>query len=130
MSTSVRVITAGEFAPALALRPHLFAWFLGAGASAASGIPTGYAMIRDFKTRIYCRETGYSPREVDAVDPLWIARIDEFFRKCSILPPAGDPSEYSAAFEVVYPNESHRRQYIDDAISKGTADSMGRCNTI
>lgn len=113
-------MTAREFASAFALRPHLFAWFLGAGASAASGIPTGYAMIRDFKTRIYCRETGYSPREVDAADPIWIGRIDEFFRKSSILPPDGDPMEYSAAFEAVYPNERHRRQYIDDAISKGT----------
>lgn len=120
MSDSVPVVTAGQFASALALRPHLFAWFLGAGASAASGIPTGYAMIRDFKTRIYCRETGYSPREVDAADPLWIGRIDDFFRKSSMLPPGGDPTEYSAAFEVVYPNERHRRQYIDDAISKGT----------
>lgn len=120
MSIIVPVMTAGEFASALALRPHLFAWFLGAGASAASGIPTGYAMIRDFKTRIYCRETGYSPREVDTADPLWIRRIDDFFRKSSILPPDGDPTEYSFAFEAVYPNERHRRQYIDDAISKGT----------
>ena len=31
-------------------------------AAPASGIPTGYAMIRDFKTRIYGRETGYSSR--------------------------------------------------------------------
>lgn len=120
MSATVPVMTAGEFASALALRPHLFAWFLGAGASAAAGIPTGYAMIRDFKTRIYCRETGYSPREVDAADPLWIRRIDDFFRKSSILPPNGDSTEYSTAFEAVYPNEKHRRQYIDDKISQGT----------
>jgi hypothetical protein len=31
-----------------------------------------------------------------------------------------DPTEYAAAFEAVYPNPKHRRQYIDDAISKGT----------
>lgn len=120
MPSSLPVISAAEFASVFALRPHLFAWFLGAGASAASGIPTGYAMIRDFKTRIFCRETGYSPNEVDAADPMWIARVDEFFRKCPLLPPDGDPNEYSAAFEAIYPNERHRRQYIDDAISKGT----------
>jgi NAD-dependent SIR2 family protein deacetylase len=45
-------MSAAQFATAFALRPHLVAWFLGAGASAASGIPTGYAMIRDFKTQI------------------------------------------------------------------------------
>ncbi|MEH6999326.1 MAG: SIR2 family protein [Limnobacter sp.] len=120
MSNSVPVISAAHFASAFALRPNLFAWFLGAGASAASGIPTGYAMIRDFKKRIFCRETGYSLREVDAGDELWIERIDDFFRRTSLLPTDGDPNEYSAAFETVFPNEKQRRQYIDDAISKGT----------
>lgn len=120
MSNSVPVISAAHFASAFALRPHLFAWFLGAGASAASGIPTGYAMIRDFKKKIFCREAGYSLREVDAGDELWIERIDDFFRRTSLLPPDGDPNEYSAAFEAVFPNEKQRRQYIDDAISEGT----------
>lgn len=96
------------------------AWFLGAGASAASGIPTGYAMIRDFKAQIFCRETNLSKREIDTADPIWIERIDAFFRKTSILPPDGDPTEYAAAFEAVYPEPRHRRQYIDDAISKGS----------
>ncbi|ESX04541.1 Sir2-family regulator [Mesorhizobium sp. LSJC268A00] len=96
------------------------AWFLGAGASAASGIPTGYAMIRDFKTQIFCRETNLSKREIDTADPIWIERIDAFFRQTSLLPPDGDPTEYAKAFEAVYPQPRHRRQYIDDAISKGT----------
>lgn len=96
------------------------AWFLGAGASAASGIPTGYAMIRDFKAQIFCRENNLSKREIDTVDPIWIERIDAFFRQTSLLPPDGDPTEYAAAFEAVYPEPRHRRQYIDDAISKGT----------
>lgn len=102
-----------------ALRPKLVAWFLGAGASAASGIPTGYAMIWDFKAQIFCRENNLSKREIDTADPVWINRIDAFFRKTSLLPPDGDPSEYAAAFEAVYPQPQHRRQYIDDAISKG-----------
>lgn len=120
MSNSIPVMSAADFASALALRPHLFGWFLGAGASASSGIPTGYAMIRDFKARIFSRETGYSLREIDSGDRLWSERIDEFFQRTSLLPPDGDPNEYSTAFEAVYPNERLRRQYIDDAISKGT----------
>lgn len=96
------------------------AWFLGAGASAASGIPTGYAMIRDFKAQIFCRENNLSKREIDTADPIWIDRIDAFFRRTSLLPPDGDPTEYAAAFEAVYPQPRHRRQYIDDAISKGS----------
>lgn len=96
------------------------AWFLGAGASAASGIPTGYVMIRDFKAQIFCRENNLSKREIDIADPIWIERIDAFFRRTSLLPPDGDPTEYAAAFEAVYPQPRHRRQYIVDAISKGT----------
>lgn len=120
MSSSIPTISAAQFSTALALRPNLVAWFLGAGASAASGIPTGYAMIRDFKAQIFCRENNLSKREIDTGDQVWIDRIDDFFRRTSLLPPDGDPTEYAAAFEAVYPQPRHRRQYIDDAISKGT----------
>lgn len=77
-------------------------------------------MIRDFKAQIFCRETNLSRREIDTGDPVWIERIDAFFRLTSLLPPDGDPSEYAAAFEAVFPEPRHRRQYIDDAISRGT----------
>jgi hypothetical protein len=117
---SISTITAAQFGAAFALRPNLVAWFLGAGASAASGIPTGYAMIRDFKAQIFCRETNLIKREIDVADPVWVDRIDVFFRRTTLLPPDGDPTEYAAAFEAVYPEPRHRRQYIDDAISKGT----------
>lgn len=119
MSSLLPTITAVQFATGLALRPNLVAWFLGAGASAASGIPTGYNMIRDFKAQIFCRENNLSKREIDTGDQVWIDRIDEFFRRTSILPPDGDPTEYAAAFEAVYPQPRHRRQYIDNAVSKG-----------
>lgn len=113
-------MSAAQFAITFALRPNLVAWFLGAGASAASGIPTGHAMIQDFKAQIFCRENNLSRREIDTADPIWIDRIDAFFQRTSRLPPDGDPTEYAAAFEAVYPQPRHRRQYIDDAISKGT----------
>ena len=116
----IKTISAAQFATAFDLRPNLVAWFLGAGASAASDIPTGYAMIRDFKAQIFCRETNLSKREIDTADPIWIDRIDAFFRQTPLLPPDGDPTEYAKAFEAVYPEVRHRRQYIDDAISKGT----------
>lgn len=120
MTQSFPSISAAQFSTALALRPNLVAWFLGAGASAASGIPTGYDMIRKFKAEIFCQENNLSPRAIDTSDQIWLERIDRFFRQTSILPPDGDPNEYAAAFEAVYPQPRHRRQFIDDAISKGT----------
>lgn len=77
-------------------------------------------MIRDFKAKIFCRENNLSTREIDTGDQVWIDRIDAFFRSTSLLPPDGDPTEYANAFEAVYPQPRHRRQYIDDAIAKGT----------
>jgi hypothetical protein len=56
----VKTIPAAQFATAFDLKPNLVAWFLGAGASAASGIPTGDAMIRDLKAQIFCRGTKLS----------------------------------------------------------------------
>lgn len=120
MTKSIQVISASKFATTFALRPELHAWLLGAGASAASGIPTGYDMILDFKARLYCQETRFPRRNVDPSDPLWVQRIDEFFSRTPLLPPPNDPTEYAAAFEAIYPQETHRRQYIADAISNGT----------
>lgn len=119
-TTSVKILSGPEFASRFALRPQLFTWLLGSGASASAGIPTGYMMIRDFKTLLFCRETGLPRREVDSTDPLWIARIDQFFQGRPTIPSSGDPTEYAELFEAVYPTEDERRLYIDAAIRKGT----------
>ncbi|HEY6871351.1 MAG TPA: SIR2 family protein [Geobacteraceae bacterium] len=116
----IRTLTASQFASAFCLRPKQVAWFLGAGASASAGIPTGYAMIQDFKKRLFCQLSGVSQREVDANDPLWIERMNLFFGSRAVLPPPDDPTEYAAAFEAVYPTPEARRSYIEEAIRKGT----------
>jgi len=115
----IPIISGQQFAAKFALRPSQYAWFLGAGASAGAGIPTGYDMIRDFKTRLFCQETKLPRREVDSADPLWVERIDGFFKLQSILPPVGDPSEYARAFEAVYPDAADRRAYIDNQVKVG-----------
>lgn len=120
MTQTIPTISSREFATAFALRPNLVGWFLGAGASAASGVPTGFAMIRDFKAEIFARNEKISKRDVDSGDQVWIDRMDQFFRRTSLLPPDGDPNEYAAAFEMMYPQERHRRQYIDDKVRQGT----------
>ena len=115
----IPTISGQQFATRFALRPNQYAWFLGAGASAGAGIPTGYDMIRDFKTRLFCQETKLPRREVDSADPLWVERIDGFFKLHSILPPAGDPTEYARAFEAVYPTLADRRTYIEQQVKVG-----------
>ncbi len=109
-----------EFALLFSARADRLAWFLGAGSSAASGIPTGYDMIVDFKTRIFCSETSLARREVDPADPLWSERIDEFLTARDDFPVLGSPEEYSFYFEHTYPDPADRRRYIEGAIRRGS----------
>jgi NAD-dependent SIR2 family protein deacetylase len=115
----IKVLTGSQFATTFCLKPEQFFWFLGAGASASAGVPTGYSMILDFKKRLFCQLSNISPREVDANDPLWQQRIELFFITRSDLPPKNDPTEYAKAFEAVYPNAEERRIYIQQAVTKG-----------
>lgn len=114
------IISSRQFATRFALRPQNFAWLVGAGGSAAAGIPTGYQMILDFKAELFSQQSGVPRRHIDSSDPIWQERIDEFFRKRSELPTSGDPTEYSAAFEAIHPTEVARRQYIENAVREGT----------
>lgn len=121
---AVGTLSAADFALTFSTRAPRLAWFVGAGCSAAAGIPTGYDMIVDFKTRLFCRDTSLPRREIDAADPLWIERICEHFDAKRGMPPNGHPSEYSAFFEAVYPDPADRRTYIEGQIRRG-APSFG-----
>lgn len=116
----MKEISGRAFAERFALNPLGFAWLLGAGASAAAGIPTGYQMIQEFRTRLFASETRISLREIDPADPVWQSRIDLHHERMGILPPKGDPSEYSRAFEALYPTPDDRRLFIRNQVSKGS----------
>lgn len=105
------------FARSFALNPSRWAWFVGAGASAAANVPTGTHMIREFKARLFSDALNLPLREIDTGDPLWVERIDSHFVADGTLPQSGDPDEYAAAFEAAYPNEADRRTYIDRKVA-------------
>lgn len=113
-------ISSQQFATRFALRPQQYSWLLGAGASASGRIPTGYDMIVDFKTRIFCEKSGVPRRELDPSDPLWNSRIDEFLAKLGNWPRPGDVAEYARAFEAVYPRVEDRRAYIAKEVQRGS----------
>lgn len=115
----VERITSGEFARILSSRGANLAWFLGAGASADAGIPTGYDMILDVKARLFCAATEIPLREVDTGDPIWVDRVTRYFDGANGLPAAGSPEEYAVAFEKVYPDERDRRRYIEERVAEG-----------
>ena len=119
-SPELETVSGQQFAERFALNPGQYAWLLGAGASAAAGIPTGYQMIREFRAKLYAQASGVSQREIDMGDPLWEQRIDARLARDGTLPPKGDPNEYSRAFEALFPNAEDRRLYIASQVKKGT----------
>lgn len=118
-SRTVDQLDGPGFARIFEPRASQLAWFLGAGASAASNIPTGYDMIVDFKARLFSAAVGIARREIDPGDPLWAQRIETYFDGQHGLPPAGSPDEYATAFEAVYPEPADRRAYIDRNVNRG-----------
>lgn len=118
--SDLEVLNSRRFAERFALKPQMFAWLLGAGSSVAAGIPTGYQMIQEFRAKLFSHLSGISQREIDTADPIWQERIDQHLARHSDLPPKGDPTEYSHAFEALYKTPEERRQYIANQVSKGT----------
>lgn len=116
----MRKMSIEEFALQFSARAGRLAWLVGAGTSAAAGIPTGYDMILDFKARLFVAMAKVQRSQIDVGDPLWQERITSFLDGSQGLPPAGDPSEYAVLFERTYPDPGDRRAYIDAAVRRGS----------
>ena len=116
----VSSVPVGDFARLFAQRAPQLAWLLGAGASAAAGVPTGWDLIGEFKKRLYCAATNVSPKEVDLGDPLWLERVSLHFDGTNGFPPSGHPNEYAVAFEAAYPRARDRRAFIEGVIGQAT----------
>ena len=101
----VESLSVEQFAITCSARATQLAWLVGAGISAAGGISTGYDMILDFKTRLFCAQMGLSRREIDSGDPLWNQRICGHFDGRDGMPPNGHPDEYSSYSPRVFPTE-------------------------
>jgi hypothetical protein len=119
------MIEADDFARRFSMRSGNLMWMLGAGASAAAGIPTAWDMIWEFKQRLYVSQRKVSPRSVaDLGNPAVRAQLQSYFDASGTLPVAGAPEEYAALFEAAWPNEGDRRTYIEGKIS-GAKPSYG-----
>lgn len=96
-------------------------WFLGAGASAAAGIPTAYNMIWDFKRLLFCSaqkiplaacaDIGGSPLR---------QRIQQYFNAAGGHPPEDSQEEYSHYFSLAYPDVRDRRAYIERKVANSS----------
>lgn len=95
-------------------------WFLGAGASRASGIKTAGDMIWDFKQNLYRSNKKLPPNAItDPGDPVVQRKLQRYFDDLSDFPQGGSPDEYARYFEATYPNPKDRRAYLDKLIEVG-----------
>jgi NAD-dependent SIR2 family protein deacetylase len=109
-------LSQADFVRRFDVRSTQIAWLLGAGASAAAGVPTANHMIGGFKADLFASDHKIARRELDADDPLWASRIRRYFDGANGFPATGDPSEYQVAFERMYPDARDRRTYIDGQV--------------
>lgn len=123
--TTVIELTADDFARRFALRAANLMWLLGAGASAAGGMPTAWDMIWEFKQRLYVSQRRVTLQSVSDLSSSAIrVRLQDHIDSSGGLPGSGDPDEYAALFEAVYPAESDRRAYLDSK-TRGAKPSYG-----
>ena len=100
-------------------------FFLGAGASIASGIPTGGDLIWEFKRSLYCSECGVSTEKYkDLALPSTRKFLQEYFDCKGTCPQQYAPEEYSFYFEQCYTDPTARKRFIESIVS-GREPSIG-----
>ena len=125
VASELPTIEPDDFARRFSLRGPKLMWFLGAGASAAAGIPTAGDMIWEFKQRLYVTQRNASPSAVaDLSNPLVRSMLQGHIDAAGRLPAPDASDEYAALFEAVWSAERDRQTYLDSKI-KGAKPSFG-----
>lgn len=121
MTSQPEIMGLPEFLRFLPLRVPNLAWFLGAGASASSGIPTAYDLIWDFKRTLYCAKLNIPIKSCpDLTDHALRTKLQDHFDSQGNFPPMDSEKEYSEFFEAAFPDEGDRRTYIERMVSRAS----------
>lgn len=114
-------MTIEEFLRAFPLRGQNIGWFLGAGASAAAGVPTATALLWDFKRSLYCTESRIPVRLcADLGDPNVRLKLQQFFDSKGSFPQLESADEYACYFEHAFPDEADRRRFLEKHVAAAT----------
>lgn len=94
-------------------------FFLGAGASVNSGIPTGGDLIWFFKREIYCIENHVSTEKFkDLKLPSTQKFLQGYFDKKGGYPPKYASNEYSFYFQECYNSCIARKRFIESKVTR------------
>ncbi|SEL38805.1 SIR2 family protein [Nitrosovibrio tenuis] len=99
-------------------RPQNYAWFLGAGASRNSGLPTATDILLDLKRRYYRQEENQDISPQDIQNEAVQTRIQSFMDSRG-FPARWSENEYTTYFEKIFgENTERQRQYISAILSE------------
>lgn len=125
LPSDVPSIEPDDFSRRFSLHARNLMWLLGAGTSAAAGIPTATDMIWEFKQQLFISQRRVSPKNVaDLSNPAIRSQLQAHIDSSGNLPSAGADDEYAHLFEAVYPSERDRRSYLDAKMA-GAKPSYG-----
>lgn len=113
---AVNVVDLGTFARAWAVHTRKMAWLLGAGSSAAAGVPTAAQILDDLLLRLYAARFGLVRQSLDPTDPAVTTRVRGYFDGANGLPSLNSDSAYSAAFEAAMPDPQTRNAYLRELL--------------
>lgn len=92
-------------------------WFLGAGASRSSGLPTATDLTWDLKRRYYCAQENQDVVAHDVSNRSVQARIQAYMDSRN-FPPLWDPTEYSFYFELLFGKDyAAQQKYLNTALA-------------
>ena len=104
------------FARSFAQRASRLAWFLGAGASAQSFIPTADQLVDVLLRQINCTERGISIDSIDLGDHHERRRLQQAFSAQQGFPHYDDPHFYSEVFERAYASSEDRAAFVENLV--------------
>ena len=94
-------------------------FFLGAGASSSSGIPTGGDLVWEFKRTLFCSECNISMEKYkDLALPSTRRVLQDYFDRKGDCPKQNSPKEYSFYFEHCYSDPLARKRFIENIVSE------------
>lgn len=92
-------------------------WFLGAGASRSSGLPTATDLTWDLKLRYYCAQENQDVVAHDVSNRSVQARIQAYMDSKG-FPPLWNPAEYSFYFELLFGKDyAAQQKYLNNALA-------------
>lgn len=106
-----------ELTQLFSLRPQNFAWFLGAGASRSSGLPTADDIIWYMKRRYYCSHENQEISRHDVQNPR-VRNIIQAYMDSKGFPEKWSDEEYTTYFKKIFGEDRERQRKFIKRILK------------